>query len=84
MYVLDTDHVSLVDKGSGADALRMRSRLERVPKVDLTSSVVSYEEQTRCLRGTYGTSVRSPACRSRTGPSSDRVRQSRGCIISAG
>lgn len=47
MYVLDTDHMSLVEKGRGAEALHLRARLSRVPKGQLVSTVVSYEEQTR-------------------------------------
>lgn len=47
MYVLDTDHVSLVEWGSGADAQRLRSRLQRTPRKDVASTIVSYEEQTR-------------------------------------
>ena len=45
MYVLDTDHVSLVEWGSGADAQRLRSRLQRTPRKDVASTIVSYEER---------------------------------------
>lgn len=47
MYLLDTDHVSLLEWGSGADAQRLRARLQSTPRGEIVSTIVSYEEQTR-------------------------------------
>lgn len=47
MYILDTDHMTLVFRGRGADSIRLRARLEPVLKELLCSTIVSYEEQTR-------------------------------------
>jgi hypothetical protein len=47
MLILDTDHVSLLEWGSGAEAERLRVRLERSNFQIVTTTIVSYEEQTR-------------------------------------
>jgi len=46
MYVLDTDHISLLDRG-GTEGQHIRARLAQVPPDDVTASIVSYEEQIR-------------------------------------
>jgi tRNA(fMet)-specific endonuclease VapC len=46
MYLLDTDHLSVLERG-GAEAERLRRRLQVVPPDQVTATVVSYEEQTR-------------------------------------
>jgi tRNA(fMet)-specific endonuclease VapC len=46
MYLLDTDHVSLLDRG-GEEGQRIRARLAQVPLETIAASVVSYEEQMR-------------------------------------
>jgi tRNA(fMet)-specific endonuclease VapC len=46
MCLLDTDHITLLDRG-GAEGQRIRSRLSQVPPEDVAASVVSYEEQMR-------------------------------------
>jgi tRNA(fMet)-specific endonuclease VapC len=46
MYVLDTDHISLLDRG-GTEGQHIRARLRQVPPDDVTASIVSYEEQIR-------------------------------------
>jgi len=46
MLVLDTDHASLLQWGSGPDAERLRSRLQSANE-DIATTIVSYEEQTR-------------------------------------
>lgn len=46
MYVLDTDHISLLDRG-GAEGRRIRARLARVAPEDVSASIISYEEQMR-------------------------------------
>lgn len=46
MYLLDTDHISLLDRG-GIPSQNIRSRLAQVPPDDIAITVVSYEEQVR-------------------------------------
>ena len=47
MVVLDTDHVSLLDLGSDAAAFRLRDRLRKHGTENVTTTIVTYEEQTR-------------------------------------
>jgi tRNA(fMet)-specific endonuclease VapC len=47
MLILDTDHVSLLEWGSGAEAERLRARLEQSSSRIVATTIVSYEEQTR-------------------------------------
>lgn len=44
MYILDTDHMSLVQMRSGADAERLRFRLSGVQRL---TTIITYEEQMR-------------------------------------
>jgi tRNA(fMet)-specific endonuclease VapC len=44
MYILDTDHVSLLQRGGSAEAERLRSRLTRVDKA---TTIITFEEQMR-------------------------------------
>jgi tRNA(fMet)-specific endonuclease VapC len=46
MYLLDTDHLSVLERG-GAAAERLRQRLQGFPATEVAATVVSYEEQTR-------------------------------------
>lgn len=46
MYLLDTDHLSVLERG-GVAAQRLRQRLQAVPPDAVAATVVSYEEQTR-------------------------------------
>jgi tRNA(fMet)-specific endonuclease VapC len=46
MYLLDTDHISLLDRGT-EEGQRIRERLEQVLPEDVAASIVSYEEQMR-------------------------------------
>jgi tRNA(fMet)-specific endonuclease VapC len=46
MYLLDTDHITLLDRG-GEEGQRIHARLARVPSEDVAVSIVSYEEQMR-------------------------------------
>jgi tRNA(fMet)-specific endonuclease VapC len=47
MVVLDTDHVSLLDKADSPEGIRLRDRLEAVPPDARFVTIISYEEQTR-------------------------------------
>jgi tRNA(fMet)-specific endonuclease VapC len=46
MYLLDTDHLSVLERG-GAESQRLRRRLQAVSPDEVAATVVSYEEQTR-------------------------------------
>ncbi len=46
MYLLDTDHLSVLERG-GAASERLRQRLQVVAPDEVAATVVSYEEQTR-------------------------------------
>lgn len=46
MYLLDTDHLSLLERG-GADSFALQMRLERISAEQIATTVVSYEEQMR-------------------------------------
>lgn len=46
MYILDTDHLSILERG-GDPAQRLRQRLSNVDPTQVAVTVISYEEQTR-------------------------------------
>lgn len=46
MYLLDSDHMSLLERG-GAEGAMIRSRLRTVAQDDVATTIISYEEQTR-------------------------------------
>jgi tRNA(fMet)-specific endonuclease VapC len=46
MVLLDTDHMSLVERG-GAEGRRIWQRLRALPPDDVATTIVSFEEQTR-------------------------------------
>jgi tRNA(fMet)-specific endonuclease VapC len=46
MYLLDTDHISLLDRG-GPEAQNIRARLSALSVGEVAVSIVSYEEQMR-------------------------------------
>lgn len=46
MYPLDTDHLSVLERG-GAGSERLRRRLQALIPDEVATTVVSYEEQTR-------------------------------------
>lgn len=43
MYLLDTEHLSVLERG-GADSARLQQRLQGVPPDEIAATVVSYEE----------------------------------------
>jgi tRNA(fMet)-specific endonuclease VapC len=47
MVVLDTDHVSFLERSDSETAVRLSSRLSRVPREDRATTIVSYAEQSR-------------------------------------
>jgi tRNA(fMet)-specific endonuclease VapC len=46
MYLLDTDHISLIARG-GAEGQRLLQRLSVLPPTEVAVSIISYEEQMR-------------------------------------
>ena len=46
MYILDTDHLSVLDRGRG-NAQRLLQRLTSVNSIQVAVSIISYEEQMR-------------------------------------
>jgi len=46
MYIFDTDHLSVLERG-GANAQRLRQRLQNVSSMEVAVSIISYEEQMR-------------------------------------
>ncbi|NJN58696.1 MAG: type II toxin-antitoxin system VapC family toxin [Leptolyngbyaceae cyanobacterium SL_5_9] len=46
MYILDTDHLSVLDRG-GANAQHLLKRLASVSSRQVAASIISYEEQMR-------------------------------------
>lgn len=46
MYLLDTDHLSVLERG-GEEAERLKKRLAAVAPNPVAATIVSYEEQTR-------------------------------------
>ena len=42
MYLLDTDHLSLLERG-GADVLPLQMRLEQIPANEIATTIVTYE-----------------------------------------
>ncbi|AFY32351.1 type II toxin-antitoxin system VapC family toxin [Calothrix sp. PCC 7507] len=46
MYILDTDHLSVLDRG-GANAQRLLQRLASLSSSQVATSIISYEEQMR-------------------------------------
>ena len=46
MHLLDTDHLSLLERG-GPASLPLQSRLERIPAAEIATTIITYEEQMR-------------------------------------
>ena len=46
MYLLDTDHITLIDRG-GREGQNIRDRLALIPADEVAASIVIYEEQMR-------------------------------------
>jgi tRNA(fMet)-specific endonuclease VapC len=46
MYLLDTDHLSLLERG-GAGSLPLQERLEQIPAEEIATTIITYEEQMR-------------------------------------
>jgi len=46
-FVLDTDHMSALEWGSGAVGQRLLARLNALPEGDAATTIITFEEQTR-------------------------------------
>jgi tRNA(fMet)-specific endonuclease VapC len=46
MYILDTDHISVFDRG-GASAQPLLAKIARINPTEVATTIVTYEEQTR-------------------------------------
>ncbi len=44
-FLLDTDHISILQKQSGPDYVALMARITRVPRADLAFCIVSFHEQ---------------------------------------
>jgi tRNA(fMet)-specific endonuclease VapC len=47
MFILDTDHLSLLEWGSGAAGQSLRQRILRLPEDEVVTTIINFEEQTR-------------------------------------
>jgi tRNA(fMet)-specific endonuclease VapC len=47
VYLLDTDHITILEKGRGAEWDRLQSRLADLGEGDVAATIISFEEQTR-------------------------------------
>ena len=47
MVVLDTDHMSLLERADVRDLTPLRTRLVALPPAEVATTVISYEEQIR-------------------------------------
>lgn len=47
MYILDTDHFSLVEWGSGTIGQRLHERIRALPEDEVVTTIITDEEQTR-------------------------------------
>ncbi len=54
MYLLDTDHISLIDRG-GTEGRRIIARLAALPSGNVFVCIVNYEEQMRGWLAEIGT-----------------------------
>lgn len=44
-FLLDTDHISILQKQSGAEFARLIARIAQVPRADLAFCIISFHEQ---------------------------------------
>lgn len=47
MIILDTDCLSLLERQTGTDYLRLQSRLDEFPDTEITTTIITFEEQMR-------------------------------------
>jgi len=44
-YLLDTDHLSIIQRGTGQDYVNLSTRMAQYPLSDFTTSIVTFHEQ---------------------------------------
>lgn len=44
-YLLDTDHISILQRQTGAEYVRLKSRIAQHSQIDLAFSIISFHEQ---------------------------------------
>ena len=44
-FLLDTDHISILQKQSGPECTTLMARIAQVPRADLANCIVSFHEQ---------------------------------------
>jgi tRNA(fMet)-specific endonuclease VapC len=47
MIVLDTDHMSVLERRDQPGSITLRARLAHVPPAEVVTTIISYEEQMR-------------------------------------
>jgi tRNA(fMet)-specific endonuclease VapC len=47
MFILDTDHISLLERTTSTEAQRLDYRLEQVDPQQIATTIITYEEQTQ-------------------------------------
>ncbi len=47
MFVLDTDHMTLLEWGSAAVGQRLHERIRALPEGEVVTTIITFEEQTR-------------------------------------
>jgi tRNA(fMet)-specific endonuclease VapC len=47
MIILDTDCLSLLERQTGADYLRLQAKLDEFPAYEITTTIITFEEQMR-------------------------------------
>jgi tRNA(fMet)-specific endonuclease VapC len=47
MFVLDTDHLTFLEWGSGAVGQRIHERIKALPEGEVVTTIITFEEQTR-------------------------------------
>jgi tRNA(fMet)-specific endonuclease VapC len=47
VLILDTDHISLLDRSTGRDALALRAKLADISPDQVATTIITYEEQIR-------------------------------------
>jgi tRNA(fMet)-specific endonuclease VapC len=47
MVVLDTDHMSFLERSAGSESLRLREQLANTPPAEVATTIITFEEQRR-------------------------------------
>jgi tRNA(fMet)-specific endonuclease VapC len=58
MIVLDTDHLSVLERSDQPGSIALRARLAHVPPAEVVTTIISYEEQ---MRGWMAYLARTPS-----------------------